>query len=579
MPALLLVVLLVLLLADGGEAQCAAQAAGDACAVDVAGAVPYGGELILSSDVNWFSFAAVGGQNYVIYTELGSLTDPQLELLDDDGVTVLHANDDCAAAEAQLYGAPCTQYEAFVQFTAPDDGTYYVRVFPVSDSVGTYDLTVRVGPERVACATITCADGTVADDTALSALCAGNPCQNSGADNALCCNERAACPSITCAEGTIARPIVLGDPPVLCALQDCDNSGADNELCCSPRAQCSTIACADGTVADLSAGVPESLCQGAACDASGLDNEQCCNPRAACSTIECAEGWVADPTAGATLCAGEGCDNSGPDNDLCCSPRAACSTITCAPGTIRDPSAAASLCADATCDSGQYEEIDTATAQSGGGSSCLTAATDVHCRDVVSGSITCDTPCDGGVWGGQSPTQTPDNELCCDDRAPCESITCFDRTVADDVAATALCSGTACDNTALDNVLCCEPRAACSSMVCPTGFILDLHSGHSHDTTLCAGAHCDSSGPDADTCCVGCISQMGCATDGSECSSATSFSLAKKLVCVTAAAGYTIDAEGTVRIDNSDLKAKHCAQIAAHPSPMASLVPWYDANC
>lgn len=205
------------------------------------------------------------------------------------------------------------------------------------------------------------------------------------------------------------------------------------QLCCEDRAMCSTVSCATGTVADPLASTQ--LCAGAACDNTGADNAQCCDDQALCSTITCGTGTISDPSADGQLCLGAACDNTGADNQACCNPRAACSTIGCAPGTVADPLVSTQLCAGSVCDHGGMAELTTSQAQALG--FCMAAVTNLHCLDESSGSIavTCDTSCLGGVWAGQAPAQTADNALCCADRSPCDSITCFDRTVADPNAA------------------------------------------------------------------------------------------------------------------------------------------------
>ena len=50
-------------------------------------------------------------------------------------------------------------------------------------------VSTRVAAQNAACSTMTCAAGWSADSTATATLCAATVCDNTGTDNALCCNE------------------------------------------------------------------------------------------------------------------------------------------------------------------------------------------------------------------------------------------------------------------------------------------------------------------------------------------------------------------------------------------------------
>ena len=104
-----------------------------------------------------------------------------------------------------------------------------------------------------------------------------------------------------------------------CAAATCDNTGNDNALCCNENAACSTITCATGWTADSTAATLH--CAAATCDNTGDDNALCCDENAACSSFTCAAGWSADSTAASTKCAGLTC--TGDDNALCCNEDAA----------------------------------------------------------------------------------------------------------------------------------------------------------------------------------------------------------------------------------------------------------------
>ena len=90
-----------------------------------------------------------------------------------------------------------------------------------------------------------------------------------------------------------------------------------------------------------------------------------------------------------------------------------------------------------------------------------------------------------------------DNELCCNDRAVCTTISCAAGTVADSTAASTLCVGAACVNTGTDNALCCNDRAVCSTILCAAGTVADASASPS----LCAGEACDSTDADNALCC------------------------------------------------------------------------------
>ncbi len=101
--------------------------------------VPVGGniETFLESDIDYFSFLAVGGWTYTIETTLGTLDDSVLYLYDIDGVTELAYNDD----------VDDNSYASSISWTCPSDGTYYVAVAGLDwfyfVSSGTYTLSIN----------------------------------------------------------------------------------------------------------------------------------------------------------------------------------------------------------------------------------------------------------------------------------------------------------------------------------------------------------------------------------------------------------------------------------------------------
>ncbi|MCH8923164.1 MAG: PPC domain-containing protein [Planctomycetes bacterium] len=92
-----------------------------------------GGDIEIPGDEDWFSFSAVEGAAYVFRTELNSLPDSVLTLIDRDGRTVLSFNDD------EIGGGRASR----IEWTAPESDTFYLVVGGYFDETGTYRL--RVG--------------------------------------------------------------------------------------------------------------------------------------------------------------------------------------------------------------------------------------------------------------------------------------------------------------------------------------------------------------------------------------------------------------------------------------------------
>jgi RHS repeat-associated protein len=91
------------------------------------------GTLEVATDKDTFSFQAAAGQKFRITTILGTLADSTLKVFGTDKTTVLAANDDF------FNGNPA----AFIYWTAPAAGTYYVQVGSKADSYkGTYELAI-----------------------------------------------------------------------------------------------------------------------------------------------------------------------------------------------------------------------------------------------------------------------------------------------------------------------------------------------------------------------------------------------------------------------------------------------------
>jgi hypothetical protein len=96
-----------------------------------------------SGDQDWFSFAAVGGQSYVLETTLGTLQDTFLALYGTNGMTQLTYNDDFNPFD----------YASQISWIAPSTGTYFARVTGYQSQTGSYSLSIssaagiRVVPE------------------------------------------------------------------------------------------------------------------------------------------------------------------------------------------------------------------------------------------------------------------------------------------------------------------------------------------------------------------------------------------------------------------------------------------------
>jgi len=78
----------------------------------------------MENDQDWFRFQATAGERYLIRTsDLDGGADTYLELYDQDGVTLLAADDNGGGSNASS-----------IQWEAPADGTYFIRVTPAPGS-------------------------------------------------------------------------------------------------------------------------------------------------------------------------------------------------------------------------------------------------------------------------------------------------------------------------------------------------------------------------------------------------------------------------------------------------------------
>ena len=83
-------------------------------------------------DVDWFSFAAVGGVAYQISTTLGTLIDSVLRVIGTNGTTELAEDDDSGPGDASL-----------INWTAPANGTYYVEARGFGGTTGSYNVLIE----------------------------------------------------------------------------------------------------------------------------------------------------------------------------------------------------------------------------------------------------------------------------------------------------------------------------------------------------------------------------------------------------------------------------------------------------
>jgi len=98
---------------------------------------PIGGAFDISADEDWYQADMSAGRSYALQTSaLGANVDTILELYDTDGVTRLASDDNSGGGKASR-----------IEWQAPHDGTYFVRVSPAGGSASgcsaTYELSVE----------------------------------------------------------------------------------------------------------------------------------------------------------------------------------------------------------------------------------------------------------------------------------------------------------------------------------------------------------------------------------------------------------------------------------------------------
>jgi len=93
----------------------------------------------IPGDQDWFRLNLIGGKKYIVRTNvLGPAVDTFLEIFDIDGLTVLAQDDDDGGGQASR-----------IEWQAPRDGTYFVRVSQASGSAYGCGATYELGVEAM----------------------------------------------------------------------------------------------------------------------------------------------------------------------------------------------------------------------------------------------------------------------------------------------------------------------------------------------------------------------------------------------------------------------------------------------
>lgn len=88
----------------------------------------------VDADGVWYQFAATEGRTYELDTEVVSLTDTMMVLVDSDGTSTLAENDDDERVTGQL--------DSYIEWTCPTSGTYYVNVLGYSGATGSFTFAI-----------------------------------------------------------------------------------------------------------------------------------------------------------------------------------------------------------------------------------------------------------------------------------------------------------------------------------------------------------------------------------------------------------------------------------------------------
>ena len=96
-------------------------------------------EIDVGGEVEVFSFVAKAGESYEVDSDLETLPDSVMELLDVDGKTILVENDDDPRVT--------DLYDSYFEWTCPRDGTYFINVHEYGRDTGTFALTITTAKE------------------------------------------------------------------------------------------------------------------------------------------------------------------------------------------------------------------------------------------------------------------------------------------------------------------------------------------------------------------------------------------------------------------------------------------------
>jgi hypothetical protein len=91
------------------------------------------GEAV-DADGAWYQFQATEGRTYELDTEVGTLLDTMMILVDEDGESTLAENDDDERATGQL--------DSYIEWTCPASGMYFVNVKGYGGSTGTFSFSI-----------------------------------------------------------------------------------------------------------------------------------------------------------------------------------------------------------------------------------------------------------------------------------------------------------------------------------------------------------------------------------------------------------------------------------------------------
>ena len=89
---------------------------------------------VTNADGIWYQFTAEQGKTYELDTEVGTLLDTVMDLVDLDGLGVLAENDD----DERLTG----RLDSYIEWTCPTSGQYYANVKGYGEDTGTFTFSI-----------------------------------------------------------------------------------------------------------------------------------------------------------------------------------------------------------------------------------------------------------------------------------------------------------------------------------------------------------------------------------------------------------------------------------------------------